>query len=156
MRTVYATVLEVRDEADIEATLNFVGRWISDWYRRQRLSVNDVIGILASGDTEAHPKEGHTISIKRHETSTDHEQSLVDLVWSYPDQYDKSLGWSTTLSFLRTSNSLLLSLDVSVTGLTFQVAPANIKLGSPRVVRDVTRLNSVFLGGGDHITLHLS
>jgi hypothetical protein len=153
MRTVYATVLEVQDEKDIFATLDYVGKWISDWYRRQRVSVDDVLAAIASSDIETHPVDGHTLAIKHHSAGEFKGENLIDLTWSYPDQYDKSLGWSTRLSLLRRPSGLLVSLELAVTGLSFRVAPASIKLGSPRVVRDVGRLRSVLLGGQSYNVL---
>ena len=147
MRTVYATVLELRDGTDISTTLEYVGRWISDWYRRQRVSVDALLGTMASGDVEAQPMEGHSLQVKHLSAHEFPNQSLIELIWVYPDAYDKSLGWSTRLLLLRRPSGLLFSLEVAVTGLSFRVAPAAIKLGSPRVVRDVARLRSVFLGG---------
>lgn len=147
MRTVYATVLEVQDEVEISATFGYVGQWISDWYRRRRVSFDDVLAELVTDDIEVSPIPGHKLSVKHHTASDLKGQSLVDLTWSHPDDYDKSLGWSTHLALLRTPSGLTLSLDVAVTGLSFRVAPTNIKLGSPRLARDVTRLKTVRLGG---------
>ncbi len=147
MRTVYATVLEVRADDDISATFGYVGRWISDWYRRRQVSFDDVLAGLGTDAIEVEPMPGHKLSVK-HSTAVDIKgQHLVDLTWSYPDDYDKSLGWNTHLAMLRAPSGLALSFEVGVTGLSFQVAPANIKLGSPRLARDITRLRSVWLGG---------
>ncbi len=146
MRTVYATALEVRADADKSIALDYVGRWIHDWYRRQRLSV-DVLENLSSGDLEVAPAEGHKLSIKHSAANDAAADKLVDIVWEYPDQYDASLGWVVRLALLGRAQSLMLSLEVAVTGLQLLVAPASIKLGSPRVIRDISRLRSVFLGG---------
>lgn len=147
MRTVYATALNVRDDDDISATFDFVGRWISDWYRCRKVSVDDVLAGLITDDIEVTPMPEHKLSVKHSVAADLKGQHLVDLTWSYPDYYDKSLGWTTRLAMLRSPSGLALSLEVAVTGLSFQVAPANIKLGSPRLARDVTRLPSVSLGG---------
>jgi len=145
MRTVYATALKVCVQSDISDSLNYIGRWIQDWYLRQRLSV-DVFQSLGEGDLELSPAEGHHITIRHHISRDAAGEPLVDLRWAYPDQYDKSLGWIIALSLLRQGDELLLSLDVGVTGLHLVIAPASIKLGSPRVIRDITRLRSVRLG----------
>lgn len=147
MRTVYATVLEVQDDDDISSTFVYVGRWISDWYRRRRVSVDEALVGLVNDDIEIFPMPGHKLTVKHYAAAEFQGQSLVDLTWSYPDDYDKSLGWRTHLALLRGLSGLALSLEVAVTGLSFQVAPTNIKLGSPRLARDVTRLRSVRLGG---------
>lgn len=146
MRTVYATELEIRSNADVSASLDFVGRWIHDWYRRHRLSV-DVLENLSSGDAEVEPAEGHRLSIRHFAPHAAESEKLVDIRWEYPDQYDMTLGWVVRLALLGRAQGLLLSIDVAVTGLQLVVAPANIKLGSPRVIRDISRLRSVFVGG---------
>lgn len=146
MRTVYATILEIRTPSDVSTTLNYVSRWIHDWYRRQRSSV-DVLQNLASGDLVIEPIEGHRISIKHHSTKDEQGARLVDVLWEYPDQYDPSLGWVVSIALLSTTTGLILSFDLAVTGLQVLLAPAVIKLGSPRVIRDITRLRSVFIAG---------
>ncbi|WP_200227264.1 hypothetical protein [Rubrivivax gelatinosus] len=147
MRTVYATVLEVRENDDIVDTLDIVGRWITDWYARHGISVTNAIAALADGSIDVVPMPGHRLNIETLVSSARPGESLVELSWGYPDQYDSSLGWRTHLAMLRGPESLTIALDIAVTGLTFRVAPANIKLGSPRVVRDICLLPSAFLGG---------
>ncbi len=146
MRTVYATSLEVRAGTDVSTSLDYVGRWIHDWYRRQRLSV-DVLENLCSGGVEIEPAEGHRLSIKHYAAQAAAGERLVDIRWEYPDQYDTSLGWVIRLALFGRAQGLLLSIEVAVTGLQLLVAPAIIKLGSPRVIRDISRLRSVFMGG---------
>jgi len=145
MRTVYATALEIRSDRDVSTSLDYIGRWIHDWYRRQRLSV-DVLENLASGDLLIEPTPGHSLSVKHHSSKDSADDVVVDLLWQYPDQYDASLGWAIRLALLRSTQGLLLSLEVAVTGRQLIVAPASIKLGSPRVIRDISRLRSVFIG----------
>jgi hypothetical protein len=147
MRTVYAAALGVGAETDVSASLNYIGRWVQDWYLRQRLSI-DVFESLGQGDLDLSPAMGHELSIRHHTIRAAPGEQLVDLRWAYPDQYDKSLGWVTTLSMLRQRHGLLLSVEVAVTGLQWVIAPASIRLGSPRVIRDIARLRSVRLG--DH------
>ena len=146
MRTVYATILEIRTPSDVSTTLDYVSRWIHDWYLRQRISV-DVLQNLASGDLIIEPTEGHRISIKHHSAKDTPREKLVDVRWEYPDQYDLSLGWMVSIALLSAPTGLTLSFDLAVTSLQFLFAPASIKLGSPRLIRDVTRLRSVFLAG---------
>lgn len=147
MRTVYATSIKIREDSDVSATLEYVGRWIHDWYRRQRLSV-DVLESLGAGDLTISPASGHKLAVRHHSSNQVPGERLIDIRWEYPDQYDKSLGWVVCLSLLRRVDGLILSLDVAVTGLQLVVAPASIKLGSPRVIRDISRLRSVLIG--DH------
>jgi len=146
VRAVYATTLELRASSDVSAALNYVGRWIQDWYHRQRHKV-EVFENLAAGDLTVAPVEGHLLAIRHHIAAESSGTTLVDVDWSYPDQYDKSLGWVVSLALLRAPEQLLLSLTVSVRGLKLVVAPARVKLGSPRVVRDIGRLRSLHLGG---------
>jgi hypothetical protein len=146
MRTVYAVALEIGAQSDVSLSLDYVGRWIQDWYLRQRLSV-DVFQSLGEGDMAVSPAEGHQISIRHYSTHDAPGEQLIDLHWAYPDQYDRSLGWVIALSLVRQGEGLLLSLEVAVTGLMLVIAPTSIKLGSPRVIRDIARLRSVRIGG---------
>jgi hypothetical protein len=146
MRTVYGTSFEVRADADVSTSLDYIGRWIHDWYLRQRLSV-DVFENLDGGDLNVIPADGHQLEIRHHASTEAPSDRLIDVRWEYPDQYDKSLGWVVRLALLRRTTGLLLSIDVAVTGLQPVVAPASIKFGSPRVVRDIARLRSVRIAG---------
>lgn len=146
MRTVYATTLEVGSGSDVATALEAVGMWIEDWYRRRRFPV-DVFESLNAGDSTISPADGHNISVRHYRNEEQPDTSLIDLCWSYPDQYDKSLGWVITLSLLRREKGLQLSIDVAVTGLKLVISPARFKLGSPRVIRDLSRLRSVQIGG---------
>ncbi len=145
MRTVYATVLGVRADSDISSALDYIGRWIQDWYKRQRLKV-DVFENLAEGDISVAPAEGHQLRIKHFTAKSAPNTKLVDIHWEYPDQYDNSLGWVIRIALFRSPTGVLLSFDLAVTGLKLFFAPASIKLGSPRVIRDIARLRSVVLG----------
>lgn len=146
MRTVYATSLELAKATDAAAALDSIGRWIEDWYRRRRLTI-DVAGALVNGEAILTPTHGHQLSIRTHASQQADIGQLTDIRWCHPDQYDQSLGWVTSLSLLRQGERLLVSIEVAVTGLQLVIAPASIKLGSPRVVRDISQLRSVSLGG---------
>lgn len=146
MRTVYATVLEVQNKEEIDVTLTTVSRWIHNWYKRQRINV-DISGSLVDEDLVSHPADGHQIVLKHFEAASFPKCSVIDIHWSYPDQYDRSLGWHVHLSLYRTSVGLTLSIELSVTGRQLLFSPASFKLGSPRLIRDIARLGSVTIGG---------
>lgn len=146
MRTVYATALEVCDQSDVLLSLNYVDQWIQDWYRRRLLSLG-MFQSLEEGDLAFSPAEGHQLSIRHLASKEAPGGQLVDLRWAYPDEYDKSLGWVIALSLLKQGDGLLLSLELAVTGLQLVIAPASVKLGSPRVIRDIARLRSTRLEG---------
>lgn len=158
MRTVYATVLEVRDSNDAASALEMVGTWITEWYAVSEVDVNQSVQTIfgadasqASGqaastsEVELTPMPGHRLSIQWRSAQTHPGETLMDLVWSYPDQYDATLGWQVHLAVLMREGRLQLTMEVCVIGLSFLVAPAHFKPGSPRVIRDICRLGSVYL-----------
>ena len=159
MRTVYATVLEVRDPSDAASALEKVGTWITEWYTASEVDVNQSVATLfgaesgeasedgtSPGEVELSPMPGHRLSIQCRRAQSRPGETLLDLVWNYPDQYDATLGWHIHLAVLMSGGQLQLTMEVCVTGLSFIVAPAHFKPGSPRVIRDICRLGSVFLG----------
>lgn len=101
MRTVYATVLSMHDANDVHAALDLVGRWITDWYARFRVNVDDVVAAIGEGDIDATPMTSHRLVIRSLQTTERPNERVIDLRWSYPDQYDKSLGWHTNLTLYR-------------------------------------------------------
>lgn len=158
MRTVYATVLEVRDSNEAASALEMVGTWITEWYAVYEVDVNQSVQAIFGADTSAAagqeagnsevdltPMPGHRLSIQWRSAQSRPGQTLMDLIWSYPDQYDVTLGWQVHLAVLMREGQLQLTIEVCVTGLSFLVAPAHFKPGSPRVIRDICRLGSVYL-----------
>jgi hypothetical protein len=153
MRTVYATVLQVGAADDVVAVLDLVGRWITQWYARNGVSVDGAVAAIAAGSVDVSPMPGHRLAVRNLTSAERSTESLLELDWSYPDQYDQSLGWLTHVSLLRSPAGLTFALELAVTGLSFKVAPANIKLGSPRVIRDICRLPSVQVAGRPYTTM---
>ena len=147
MRTVYATVVEVREDSDLVSALEHVGHWITKWYSRHGVSVDEAVAAIAAGTVDVAPMPGHRLAVRNLTSAERPAESLLDLHWNYPDQYDPSLGWHTHLRLLQRPGGLLIALELAVSGLTFRVAPAMIKLGSPRVIRDICRLTSAHVGG---------
>jgi hypothetical protein len=143
MRTVYRDNSSKFCSEDITRDYH-VGHWIHDGYRRQRLSI-DIDEVLGRSDLGLCASEDHRLLINHYSTAGG--DRLTDLRWEYPDPYDTTLAWVTRISLLRAAESLLISLDLAVAGVGPMLLPATFKLGSPRVIRDISRLPSVFLGG---------
>lgn len=150
MRTVYATTLTVNNPADSKIALKAMGEWVRAWYERQPVRVlwpKDFQRVFEGANPVElllEPKPGHRIVLSSRAPTP--EGLLVDLVWDYPDMYDQTLGWTIRLGALLTNEVLTISIEVAVKGLTFQIVPASVKLGAPRLVRDISRLRSVSIG----------
>lgn len=152
MRTVFATTLTVNDPADSKLALNMVSDWIRAWYDRYKKNIRwpDEFSGVFLGSAEAEfvfePDSRHRVIVSSVLSTAVPVGRLIDLSWDYPDIYDQTLGWSTKLTALQAADKLIVAIEVSVKGLTFQILPASVRLGAPRLVKDISRLRSVYLG----------
>ena len=146
MRTVYAISLTVSTRADVEKTISSVQMWIDGWYKRRGISFNTPSPTQA-GEKILSPSEGHAFTSSVSVRIAEPGVSLCDIDWSYPDDYDKGLGWNTRLSIFGSSEKLTVSLQLGVSGRQFRIEPAAVRLGAPKVIRELTALPSACIGG---------
>lgn len=157
MRTVYATTLTVGDPQDAKQALKAIGQWVSAWYARERIKVEwpdaffKTFEEIGQVELKVEPqKAGHKVSLQSLTVSSIPGAQLIDLCWENPDVYDRTLGWTTRLAALHTPDTLTVSLELAVKGLTFQILPASILLGAPRIIKDLSRLRSVSMGSHEY------
>lgn len=142
MRTVYATNLEFNSQVteDIEKrTLS----WITSWYKKHRVTL--AIDIPADGASkliEAKPR--HSLKIS---TITLGNERVVEFLWVYPDVYDKSLEWHTNVTIHSNSEKCFFNISLSIESVIFVINPVNLRLGAPKIVEELTELQSAMIGG---------
>jgi hypothetical protein len=146
MRTVYAISITVATPADVETTTSSVRTWIDGWYKRRGIPFRTPSPTQV-GEQTLSPSEGHSFHSAVSVRTAEPGISLCDIDWSYPDDYDKGLGWSTRLSIFGSSEQLTVSLQLGVSGRQFRIEPAAVRLGAPKVVREITSLPSAHIGG---------
>ena len=151
MRTVFATNLSVTGADDIGSALDAVPAWVQAWHRRQRIEFTWPT-LEGPGEAVISAAPNHSFQLAVLTVAANPGDRLRDITWSYPDQYDRTLGWVTRLSMLEANGQLLTSLQIDVTGLHFQIVPASIRLGPPRLVYDIGRLTSARLSGQPYST----
>jgi hypothetical protein len=116
MRTVFATNLSVSGVDDIRMALAAVPAWVQAWHRRQRIEFNWPI-LDEQKEVIVSAALNHSFRLSVQALAADAGTRLTDITWSYPDQYDQTLGWVTRLSMLEGDGQLLLTRQ-SIDGLS--------------------------------------
>lgn len=146
MRTVYAISLGLSTRDDALRASDLFTKWIDAWYKRRGIAFFPPP--LNESRTSLHgPAEGHHFRCSVRSSVRGHEKKLLEIDWRYPDDYDKGLAWSIQVRMLLEPNAAVITLQLSVLGTKFSIQPADIKLGPPRIVRDLTSLKSATFAG---------
>ncbi|MBL0919251.1 MAG: hypothetical protein IBJ14_11140 [Hydrogenophaga sp.] len=146
MRTLYAVSIGLSVRDDALKACDLLSTWIDDWYKRRGI-VFCAPPLDAAGASSHEPADGHMFRCAVRASSRQPAKSLVEIDWHYPDDYDKGLAWNVQIRMLLSAAGAAITLQLGVVGTQFSIQPASIKLGPPRIVRELTALGSATLGG---------
>jgi len=139
MRTVYAVSLGLSARDDALRASDLLSRWIEGWYKRRGMSFSPP-ALDATGASSYEPAEGHSFRCSVRALTSEPAGKLLEIDWHYPDDYDRGLAWRIEIRMLVGLAAATITLQLAVVGTQFSIQPANIKLGPPRIVRDLTFL----------------
>lgn len=152
MRTVYAVSLGLTARADALKACDRLSTWIERWYKRRGIDFNTP-PMDADGTSSHEPADEHFFRISIRSPNRDPSVKLLEIDWHYPDDYDKGLAWNIRVRVLLGATGATITLELGVVGTQFAIQPARIKLGPPRIVRELTVLSSATLGGYPYTSL---
>jgi len=152
MRTVYAVSMGLSARNDVIKTFDLLSAWIEDWYKRRGISFSPP-HLDAIGASSHEPAERHSFRWSVRARACDPAIKLLEVDWYYPDDYDKGLAWSVQIRMVIGLPAATITLKLAVAGTIFSIQPTNIKLGPPRIVRELTSLCSATLGGYPYTSL---
>lgn len=152
MRTVYAVSLGLSARDDALKASDLLSAWIESWYRRRGINFAPP-PLDAAGASSHEPTDGHSFRCSVRALTREPSQKLLEVDWHYPDDYDKGLAWGIEVRMLIGLAAATITLRLAVVGTKFSIQPASIKLGPPRIVRELTSLASATLGGYPYASL---
>jgi hypothetical protein len=152
MRTVYAVSLGLSSRDDSLKASALLSAWIDGWYKRRGIAFQPP-PLDQAGASRHEPADGHFFGCSVRSSSEEPQTKLLEIDWRYPDDYDKGLAWTVQIRMLIGSDAATITLQLAVLGTTFSILPANIKLGPPRIVRELTSLPSATLAGYPYSSL---
>jgi hypothetical protein len=152
MRTVYAISLGLSSRGDALRASDLLTKWIENWYRRRGITFAPP-PLDESGTTLLEPADGHHFLCSVRSASCELDRKLLEISWRYPDDYDKGLAWSIQVRLLLEPSAATITLQLGVFGTKFSIQPADIKLGPPKIVRDLTSLPSATFAGYPYSSL---
>lgn len=115
--------------------------WIRGWYDRRAAPLpldrplGDV-GVLPSG---------HYIGMV--EESPLPDSRLLEILWQYPADDDRSALWTTRATLATDASGSDLSVSLSIASIEFVARPFRYELFVPRVIREIARSGRATLGG---------
>lgn len=146
MRTVYAVSLGLSTRNDTLKASDLLSTWIEGWYKRRGVNFSPP-SLDATGASSHEPAEGHLFRCSVRALTREPAKKLLEIDWHYPDDYDKGLAWSIRVRMIVGPAAATITLQLAVVGTQFSIQPASIKLGPPRIARELTSLASATLGG---------
>lgn len=63
-----------------------------------------------------------------------------------PDKKDSTLLWNTQISYLMDTDGKVFEISLAMSAAEFSIFPATFEIGTPRIVRDLVRKGSAYLG----------
>jgi hypothetical protein len=131
-RLIYACSFEIESIEGLPPILAAYNNWIVKHYRERRgvqsitldLKGDEPIGLL--------PLPGHVLSRDRF---LDDGSEVVRLQWAYPSENDEGLVWRNEVRIGAFDASCNVEHLIWIDSVEFKVAPPQISLGSPSIIR---------------------
>jgi len=141
-RLVYACRFEVPTEAGLDAVADAYRDWLVRHYRERR-------GIAQFAFDPKQTSQALDLPEQHNLASTvykNHAGTAVRIRWSYPDNNDAGLRWSNEVRIGQFGNRCSIEHLILIESVDYNVAPARLLFGSPRVVRDICSKTPAYIG----------
>lgn len=141
-RLLYACRFEVPAAAGLDQVVAAYRDWLVGHYRDRR-------GIAKFSFEPSRSGEATDLPAKHSLLSTVYEADsgrAVRIRWSFPDDNDEGLSWSNEVRIGQFDDRCGVEHLIYIESVEYNVAPAKLLFGSPRVVRDICTKAPVFVG----------
>jgi hypothetical protein len=108
---------------------DMAAEWVREWYERNHLHAPDVP--LDGGELQ--PAAGHALKVRR--ASSEGGEELWSLTWSHPADRDDTLLWTSECLVASANGQTEVAVTVRLESTAFRIAPAQLDVGRPRLVR---------------------
>lgn len=153
MRPVYAVQFEVRptgtlQTAEIPGSIEEAAiEWVKAWYKERKKTTLEV----PLQGANLVPFEFHRVLTDRQ--ASDGQGQSWNLSWSYPDDRDDRLLWHSHCKVASLDDSTEFSLIIRLQSREFLISPHRTAIRQPRLVREVIKRFTCYLGGRPLTTL---
>jgi len=148
MRPLYAVQFEVaRSDGTTPATLRAevlsrVLNWISEWYlSRKGVKIHPPLNV-----GPVSPVFGHDLEVLQ-DVSDESQVSHSVVSWSYPEDNDGNLFWSSRVEIGEFGGLVEFSYQLSFDSTQYLIAPVEFSLRRPRIVGDLLQEFTCSCGG---------
>jgi hypothetical protein len=132
-RLVYACRFEVPSKRGLAHVLASYRDWLAHHYRKRRRIDGFSFDPAQTIEAEGVPG-GHALSSMVYEAEPG---KAVRIRWSFPDDSDVGLRWSNDVRVGQFEDRCSVEHLISIESVEYNVAPARLLFGSPRVVREI-------------------
>lgn len=141
-RLIYACRFEVPIADGLSSILSAYSKWVEKHYQDRRGIADFHFDIGADSPVPDLPSR-HTI-LREHFVAGENE--AVRFIWAYPSDADQSLEWRNEVRIGGFDQYCAVEHTISIGSIDYRIAPAELPLGSPSVIRHLCSENSVLIG----------
>ncbi len=141
-RLVYACRFEVPTSTGLDEVVTAYRDWIVNHYKDRRKIANFSFEVGQLEKIEYLP-DGHGLSSVKYGTDAG---NVASIRWSFPDDNDAGLRWINDTRVGQFGDRCSVEHLISIESVEYNVAPARLMFGSPRVVRDICSKAPAYVG----------
>lgn len=141
-RLVYACRFEVLTTAGLDEVVIAYRDWVVDHYRDRRKIANFSFEVGQTGKVEFLP-DRHGLSSSKFSTDAG---NVASIRWSFPDENDAGLRWINDIRVGQFGDRCSVEHLISIESVDYNIAPARLMFGSPRVVREICSKTPAYVG----------
>lgn len=142
-RLIYACRFDLQKSLGVETIIEQYEKWIEQHYSR-KFKLNELIlHLRASRDFTPFLPQHHHLESK---VSSDGDRHVHAINWSFPSDHDPSLIWRNEVRVGLLETNVGLEHAIWLDSNDFLVAPARVEMGSPRIIRQICKNQTVHVG----------
>lgn len=141
-RLVYGCRFDLRDTDGLSNVVDAYRIWLEDHYIRLRGISDFSFNPTKLGHVDDLP-DNHSLSSIIHEINSD---KVIQIRWYFPDDKDTSLRWNNLVRIGQFYNLCSIEHSISIESIEYNISPARLSIGSPRVIRDICAEIPAYIG----------
>lgn len=141
-RLIYACRFDVASLGRLPEVAAAYRGWLWGYYRERRQLADFAFDPL-SGDPALGLPERHKLGARLYTLDND---AAIGIRWSYPDDADPGLVWINEARIGQFGDRCAVDHTISIESTDYNLAPARLLFGAPRVIRDVLELGPALIG----------
>ena len=141
-RLVYACRFEVSAAEGLDPAFGEYRNWLVSYYQERHGLVNFKFDPSQVSQPSELP-DGHDLSWKNYFSE---KGSVAQILWSFPHDGDQGLRWLNDVRIGRFGDRCSIEHQIFIESIEYNISPAQMPVGSPRVVRDLCINSKAYIG----------